>query len=190
MNKKYYVVWKGLKTGIFDNWDECKEAVLFVRNADYMVVPSLQEAQHAIRFLSRKEYEQFLTQNALPINRFLKSAPISNSYCVDAACRSNPGPVEYRCVHTTTRQLIFHQGPFENGTNNIGEFLAIVHALALFVKKGIDEPIYSDSEIALQWVKEKKCNTKLAVSSNNVYLFELIRRAEEWLKKMDAPIRC
>ncbi len=61
----------------------------------------------------------------------------------------------------------FHQGPFENGSNNIGEFLAIVHALALFKKNGKNTAIYSGSETALTWVKNKKCITKLLQDEKN-----------------------
>jgi ribonuclease HI len=100
---------------------------------------------------------------------------------VDAACTGNPGPMEYRCVHTSTGKQLFHQGPFENGSNNIGEFLAIVHALALFKKRGIDAPIYSDSETALSWVKKKRCKTKLIKDESNTIIFDLIARADNWL---------
>jgi ribonuclease HI len=102
---------------------------------------------------------------------------------VDAACSGNPGILEYRCVHTTSKKELFYQGPFENGTNNIGEFLAIVHALALLKKKGLTSPIYTDSEIALRWVKEKKCKTRLKQDEKNARLFDLIRRAENWLQE-------
>ena len=84
-------------------------------------------------------------------------------------------------MHTSTGKQLFHQGPFENGSNNIGEFLAIVHALALFKKRGIDAPIYSDSETALSWVKKKRCKTKLIKDESNTIIFDLIARADNWL---------
>ena len=74
---------------------------------------------------------------------------------LDAACSGNPGPLEYRGVNTATGEEIFKQGPFNNGTNNIGEFLAIVHALALFKNKDIQQPIYSDSAVAIGWINKK-----------------------------------
>ena len=89
--------------------------------------------------------------------------------------------MEYRCVHTTSREVLFKQEPFENGTNNVGEFLAIVHVLALFQKREINLPIYTDSETALNWVKIKKCKTKLPKDDKNKKIFELISRAEDWL---------
>ena len=115
--------------------------------------------------------------------------PIFPSYAVDAACAANPGPLEYRCVETATRREVFHQGPFEHGTNNLGEFLAIVHALALFKQKGISAPIYSDSRNAIKWVRVKQCKTRLKRNEWNTELFDLLEHAELWLQQNDYPNR-
>ena len=69
------------------------------------------------------------------------------------------------------------------GTNNIGEFLAIVHGLALLKQKGFDMPIYSDSVNAINWIKQKKCKTKLPRDAKTEELFCLIERAEKWLRE-------
>ena len=69
------------------------------------------------------------------------------------------------------------------GTNNIGEFLAIVHGLALLKQKGFDMPIYSDSATAISWVKQKKCKTKLPRTQETEDLFIVIERAEKWLNE-------
>ena len=100
---------------------------------------------------------------------------------VDAACSGNPGPMEYRGVYLRTGQQIFHFGPI-HGTNNIGEFLAIVHALALLKKQGLSMPIYSDSRNAIGWIKQKKCKTKLERNARTEEVFQMIDRAESWLK--------
>lgn len=105
-----------------------------------------------------------------------------NCLAVDAACSGNPGPMEYRGVYLLTGQEVFHFGPVY-GTNNIGEFLAIVHGLALMKQKGIDMPIYSDSRNALNWVQQKKCKTKLERTAKTEELFQLIERAEKWLRE-------
>ncbi|MEW6181481.1 MAG: ribonuclease H family protein [Chloroflexota bacterium] len=177
--QKFYVVWKGLKTGIFNSWQQCAEAVIGFSGAEFLAVTTLAEARTAVQFSTRQAYQ------ASRRARSSRAAglPLPESYCVDAACSGNPGLLEYRCIHTKTGKVLFHQGPFENGTNNIGEFLAIVHALALLKKKGITSPIYTDSEIALRWVKEKKCKTKLKPDEKNAHLFDLIRRAETWLRE-------
>lgn len=104
------------------------------------------------------------------------------AWAVDAACSGNPGPMEYRGVDLTTGRQVFHFGPIK-GTNNIGEFLAIVHALALMEQKGMKGyTIYSDSVNAQIWVKKMQCKTKLAVNADTQKAHELIVRAETWLK--------
>lgn len=112
----------------------------------------------------------------------LPACVIDNSLAVDAACSGNPGPMEYRGVHIASRQEVFHFGPTK-GTNNIGEFLAIVHGLALLKQKGFDMPIYSDSVNAISWVRQKKCKTKLSRTAETEELFKLIERAEKWLRE-------
>ena len=106
----------------------------------------------------------------------------ANAWAVDAACSGNPGPMEYRCVDLATGAQVFHFGPTW-GTNNIGEFLAIVHALALMEKQGItDKVIYSDSYNAITWGKKKKCKTKLERNMKTAELHNIIARAEKWLQ--------
>lgn len=106
----------------------------------------------------------------------------ANAWAVDAACSGNPGPMEYRCVDLQTGAQVFHFGPV-HGTNNIGEFLAIVHALALMEKQGIkDKTIYSDSHNAILWVQKKQCKTKLEQNPRTAKLHDIIRRAETWLR--------
>ena len=90
--------------------------------------------------------------------------------------------MEYRGVYLRTGQVIFHFGPVY-GTNNIGEFLAIVHALALMKQKGVNMPIYSDSRNAILWVRQKKCKTRLERTPRTEELYLLIERAEKWLKE-------
>ena len=107
---------------------------------------------------------------------------LANAWAVDAACSGNPGPMEYQCIDLATGAQVFHFGPI-HGTNNIGEFLAIVHALALMEKQGIkDKVIYSDSHTAILWVKKKECKTKLEHNDETKPLFDIIRRAETWLR--------
>lgn len=89
--------------------------------------------------------------------------------------------MEYRGVYLKTGQVVFHYGPVY-GTNNIGEFLAIVHALALLKKMGTPLTIYSDSRNALLWVKKEKCRTTLARTPRTEQLYQMIERAERWLQ--------
>lgn len=105
----------------------------------------------------------------------------ARAWAVDAACSGNPGPMEYQAVDLSTGQQVFHYGPV-HGTNNIGEFLAIVHALALIEQRGIKQmTIYTDSRTALAWLRKRHCNTKLDKTGANAPLFQIIQRAERWL---------
>ncbi len=179
---KYYVVWKGRQTGIFATWEECAAQVSGFYNAQYKAFENRELAEIAFQS-SYEDYKGKRAPTLSPAELALIGRPIPESYCVDASCIGYPGPLEYRCVHTASGKQLFHQGPFEHGSNNIGEFLAIVHALALFQKRSINEPIYTDSETALAWVKKKHCKTRLPRDERNEKIFELIARAEDWLNK-------
>ncbi len=116
----------------------------------------------------------------------MDSAP-AEALCVDAACSGNPGQMEYRGVHLPSGKEIFHYGPVY-GTNNIGEFLAIVHGLALLKQKGnTTMPVYSDSFTARTWVQKKHCKTTLEHNEQTEPLYNLIARAEFWLRTNNYP---
>jgi ribonuclease HI len=176
---KFYVVWEGYESGIFLSWEECKLKIQNYPNAKYKSFASLPEAKDAFNtgfFNYKKQHKQ--------VSNTLSTEGIEwNSIAVDAASSGNPGKMEYRGVVTKTKQVLFHMGPFPNGTNNIGEFLALVHGLAFLKSKKSDLPIYTDSKIAMSWIRQKKCKTKLSPNSKNAELFELVKRAEVWLTK-------
>lgn len=183
--RKFYVVWEGHNPGIYDSWEECKDQVEGYPGAKYKAFNDQSEATEAFRG-SAEEHIGILKTIAShkPVNVNYEAFPeiILDSIAVDAACSKNPGPMEYRGVDTKTGIQIFHFGPLEDGTNNIGEFLAIVHALAMMQKQGITFPIYSDSRTAQAWVREKRCKTTLQRTGRNDKIFELIARAEYWLQ--------
>ena len=178
--RKYYVVWEGVVPGIYLTWDECKAQVYGYDNAKYKSFSSLEDAEEAYIENPWKHLKSNKTQsrNCTALAKEI----IYESIAVDAACSGNPGLMEYRGVYVADNTEIFHVGPLEDGTNNIGEFLAIVHALALLTKNGKNEPIYSDSVNAIKWVENKKCNTKLKKTDKNINIFDLINRAEKWLE--------
>jgi ribonuclease HI len=185
---KFYVVWKGRETGIFKSWDECSAQVTGFAGAQYKAFEDYEAAVEALMG-DYADYKGKDTVSADPTPQRIAEVgqPLIPSYAVDAACAGYPGPVEYRCVETGSRREVFRQGPFACGTNNIGEFLAIVHALALFQTQGIDLPIYSDSRNAIGWVREGRCKTNLLPDDRNVELFDLIARAEAWLAAHPTP---
>ncbi|MCB0045521.1 MAG: ribonuclease H family protein [Caldilineaceae bacterium] len=183
--KKFYVVWKGHNPGIYTSWAECNAQVKGVPQAEYKSFETLAEAEQAYQgkysvYAGKSGKTQ--KDNILPEDVLRRiGQPNPDAYCVDAACSGSPGELEYRCVHVGTRKEIFRQGPYADGTNNIGEFLALVHALALFKREGLTKPIYSDSKIAIGWVEKRHCRTKLEKTERNQKLFDLIERAERWL---------
>lgn len=175
---KFYVVWKGRKTGVFTSWEACAAQVQGYTGAQYKSFASRLAAEQALK-------GKYAAQVGKPVSSgewlFAPRPPVAECVVVDAACSGSPGWLEYRGVDLRAGKELFRQGPYANGTNNVGEFLAIVHALVLLEKKGSAMPIYSDSDVAIGWVKKKRCNTKLAADKKNAVLFKLIDRAEDWL---------
>lgn len=182
--KKYYTVWKGHHTGVFESWEDCKAQIKDFQGAQYKSFETFEAAKKAFKG-NFKDYvgKGKTITNELSQEQLNKiGQPNYNSIAVDAAVSGNPGKMEYRGVDTKTKKVLFKQGPFEEGTNNIGEFLAIVHGLAFLKQKNSNRIIYTDSKTAIGWVKKKSCNTKLKRNEKNEQLFKLVQRAEEWLK--------
>ena len=206
--QKYYVVWNGPSPGVYSSWEACQEAVSGVSGAKYKSFKSQEEAEDAFE-MGEEAYEEAKACDDRTSNNSSKSGnsgnpgsscdiskPIRPAYnpaklpaeaireaiAVDAACSGNPGAMEYRGVYLADGKEIFHYGPV-HGTNNIGEFLAIVHGLALLKQKGLDNmPIYSDSVNAQLWVRKHHCKTTLVRNDQTEKLYQMIERAEAWLR--------
>ncbi len=181
--KKYYVVWEGVEPGVYDSWADCQLQIKGYPNARYKSFSSRAEAEAAFQGRAADHLKPASGRRKSKATRPLDRTDVQwNSISVDAACSGNPGPMEYQGVHTADATVIFHQ-KFRLGTNNIGEFLAIVHALAHLQRlEDSSTPIYTDSRIALGWVRQKKCKTKLKRNRTTEPLHDLIARAETWLK--------
>src|SRR5580704_12782684 len=148
---KFYVVWKGRQTGIFENWDDCHAQIQGFAGAEYKSFLTRRLAEEAFNgdsgdFIGKDIFEPELTEDQLK----LIGEPVLDSISVDAAWNTFTGFVEYQGVETKTKRVLFHQGPFEDGTINIVEFLAIVHALAHCAQNNLLLPIYSDSRNAIK----------------------------------------
>jgi len=185
---KFYVVWKGRKTGIFTTWDDCQKQIKGLEGGIYKSFKTRELADKAYKgnfkdYIGKDVADLDLTPEQL--RRIGK--PILESIAVDAASSSATNEVEYKGVYVKTRQVIFLKGPYKDGTNNIGEFLALVHALGYCKQKNIDLPIYTDSRTAMSWVRQKKAKTKQEQTLENGKLFELLDRAENWLKNNTYP---
>ena len=185
----YYTVWTGRQIGVFASWDECRQQVEGFQGAKYKGFPTREAAESAFKNgPDKSDDETMKSWESLPKGT---PKPELNAIAVDAACSGNPGKMEYRGVYVATGTEIFKSPVFEGGTNNIGEFLAIVHCLAWQQKKRTNLPIYSDSVNGQKWVSQGLCRTKLVQNEKNRYLFEVIARAEKWLhdNTFRVPIR-
>lgn len=182
--KKYYVVWIGRQTGIFETWQDCQKQISGYPKAVYKSFKTRALAEQAYNssseeFIGKEIFETELT----PAQIALIGEPILDSISVDGAWNTHTGIVEYQGVYTKTQEPLFKAGPFDDGTNNIVEFLAIVHALAYCKQNNLSLPIYSDSRNAIGWVKDKQARTNHKKSNHNTKLFELIDRAIKWLEQ-------
>ena len=180
--QKYYTVWKGHKTGVFETWSECQLQIKNFQGAQYKSFATKATAVKAFEGLYEDYIEKNKAKKGIPKRGDQIEGPNLNSISVDAASSGNPGVMEYRGVDTQTKALLFHKGPFQKATNNIGEFLALVHGLALLKNQESQVMLYTDSVTAISWVRKKKCNTKLKRTKENQAVFVLIDRAEQWLQ--------
>lgn len=200
MANKFYVVFRGFNPGVYDNWDDAREQVEGFSDALVKGYSNSEEAGEAYR--KAVGYEDGREVGKLLSEISEREAPSYGSpsyagnpeidldaWAVDASCLKNPGKMEYRGVEVATGKEIFRVGPFEDGTNNVGEFLAIVHAMALMAKKGESHNIYSDSVSGMAWVRNKRVNTKLKQTQRNAKIFELMARATAWLQTHQFPAR-
>ena len=182
---KFYVVWLGHVPGVYTDWATTKQQVDGYKGAKYKSFPSRAQAEAAFQ----NGFQSYLTKAvhspspspAAPPKKDHTATIITRSISVDAACSGNPDRMEYQGVTTAEGKRLFHRA-FPLGTNNIGEFLALVHALAFLQKQQQpDLPIYSDSRIAIGWVRKGRCKTTLKRGPKTEELFTYIERAEQWL---------
>lgn len=179
--KKYYVVWEGHNTGVYETWAECLAQVKGYPNAKYKAYTNKEEAYEAVSHFPGWEKKASKKRSA-PSPEVLAKID-QEALSVDAACSGNPGVMEYRGVWVKDGVEAFREGPFKQGTNNIGEFLAIVQGLSYLNKHKMPHVrIYTDSRTAIKWVKIKRANTKLTLNASNARLFKYIKGAENWLR--------
>src|SRR5690348_8915559 len=181
--KKWYVVWNGKQPGIYNSWNQCKEQVHKYSNALFKSFATEELAQEAF-----KETVGISVEDKQGTERIRETVPLWNnliqdSIAVDGAWNTATRDMEYQGVYVKTRKSLFHAGPFRNGTNNLAEFLAIVHALIYCQEHHLNLPIYSDSKTARGWVKRKTINTTCKRCRSNEPIFELVDGSLLWLKE-------
>lgn len=186
MKRKFYVVFEGEQPGIYDTWEECKTQVNGVAGAKYKAFDTCEEATVAYRkYMDTGElnfYRCLSKQKAAPVNFEAFPEIRLDAIAVDGACDRNPGGnMEYQGVSVGTGERLFHFGPIAPGSNNIGEYLGLVHALAYLHQKGDGTtPIYSDSRTAQGWVRKRRHGSKVAMEPG-CKVAQLLARADAWL---------
>ena len=183
--EKFYVVWNGVNPGIYDSWEECQLQIKGFKDARFKSYTSLEAATEAYRGDPAEQMALFRAMaHHKPLHDNYDAFPEirRDAIAVDAACSRNPGPVEYQGVMVGTGERIFRIGPLEDGTNNIGEYLAIIHAAALLHRQGNHvTPIYSDSRTALSWIRNGAHRSKMTPTPRNAKIMEMLQRADAWL---------
>lgn len=198
---KYYVVFIGYNPGVYDNWDEAKkqtegfpgsickaystseEATIAYRNFS-----ASEDRNELFRLISNKTIEKNDSKEKELPSLFSKFPEIdADAWATDASCLGNPGKMEYRGVELKSGKEIFRIGPFQDATNNIGEYLALVHAMALMTNKGEYHNIYTDSVTAMSWVRNRRVKTQLKSTEKNKKVFELMARASVWVNTHNFP---
>lgn len=186
MNRKFYVVWKGHSPGIYDSWEECKLQVEGFPGAEYKAYSDQESATRAFRGDYReavKLIKSIARHQGESVNYDAIPEIVKDSIAVDGACSGNPGPMEYRGVDVMTGAEIFHVGPLEDGTNNVAEYLALIHVLAFLKKTGNDHTVvYSDSVTAQSWVRNRGHKSKLTRTARNGKIFDMLQRADAWIQ--------
>ena len=185
--KKYYTVWAGHDIGVFDSWEECQRVTNGYPGARFKAFPTQQAAINAYRGDPREHIGILRTIAKGPASPLFNYEAIPeirrDALAVDGACAKNPGPMEYRCVRVSDRSEVFHMGPLADGTNNVGEYLALIHVLALLDKNGDHlTPVYTDSRTALAWLRNRGHKSKLERTPRNAQIFNLLERADAWIK--------
>ncbi|UUO21770.1 ribonuclease HI [Colwellia sp. M166] len=180
MAKKFYVVWKGAKTGVFEQWNDVKSHTQGRADAQYMGFESKAEAELAFQ----STYTKALTKRSISKNGGAKpsasaayvrsdnagagsaSSPAKqiadfNIYC-DGACSPNPGKSGTGMAVYQQQQLIeLWYGLYEPmGTNNTAELngmLAAFKYAQAHVKQGKTVQVLSDSKYSIdcitKWAK-------------------------------------
>lgn len=194
--QKYYIVWEGEKPGVYTSWAECQAQVKGIKGAMFKSFKGI--SRERAEEIFRHEKPENFYYSAKKGNASKKKITAEEQYklradmgiipdaiAVDASSQGNPGRMEYRGVVVETGDEVFHSQIYPQGTNNIGEFLAIIHAMAWMEQNQYFVPIYTDSRTALAWIRQGAIKTTLKPTAQNQELFGHINRAIAWLKSHD-----
>ncbi|MWC27907.1 ribonuclease H [Paenibacillus sp. MMS18-CY102] len=202
---KHYVVWVGRKPGVYATWADCQKQTHKFEGAKFKSFESKAAAEAAFKAGWETNWGQgkspagasasasaaggrSTAYRSSPRAAASKAvAPDSleidyDSISVDVGTSGNPGPTEYKGVDTQTGEVVFACGPIRKGTNNLGEFLAIVHALRYLQQLGSNKTVYTDSVNAMKWLNQKAVASTLVRDASTAEIWRLVDDAVQWLK--------
>lgn len=166
---RFYVVWVGREPGIYSTWPECESQVKGFPRAKYrgyddeLTARAAFEAGHDVGpDLLGREGELF--PRAIAVQAEVSATELG-----------------YVGVGTDTGNALFRVNTRERAPADVAEFLGVCHALALNAREGVRVPVYCSSDLALRWVRNKRCGMDLAALANARRVRELVERAEHWL---------
>ena len=198
---KWYVIYRGRRVGVYDNWRECEQETRGFPDAKFASFDTYEEARCS--FLKecicgggdcewvQKAFPSICTSSPSGDTwRTCEGGPEIPCVCTDAAC-TNPvgGDVEYRCVRISNKtaavEQLFAFGPFRLGSNNIGEYVGLVRALMWTSTHDSlgSAPIYTDSRVAISWVSNPVApgsNTTIKAIGDD--LRAELKYCDDWIK--------
>jgi ribonuclease HI len=161
--KKYYVVWNGRKTGVFNDWASCKKQVDQFSDAKFKSFSSKELAIAAFDDnLSVKNTKVTKAKKNNAQRKPLTSStifkmPFDVKIFSDGASEPNPGEAGsgVAVYENNTVVQLWYGGYEAFGTNNLAELKALYysfHVAEMELKKGKSVAIYSDSTYSIQCI--------------------------------------
>jgi len=160
MAKKFYVVWRGVKTGVFHDWPTTHALVDGFAGAQYKSFPTLSEAEAAFRGGAPARGSAATTTSTPRVVRTDHADAVAASDTVifcDGACDPNPGKAGSGMAVYRAGELdsLWYGAYNPTGTNNTAELNALLQALMLAsteIQAGKTVQVRSDSSYGLNAV--------------------------------------
>jgi ribonuclease HI len=184
MQNSFYVVLNGRKTGIFNDWESCREQVHKFKNAIYQKALTFEEARVIFdaRGCTRPQGTKSYSNGKPSVKKLEQVCKSRAVLLAKGSCAGNPGEITANVIDLRKSQE--YQKKFGNGTSNLAESIAIYRALRIRSMNGVGYPIYSDSSVAINRIKGRKINGQNDFTYSP-HLVEYIQEANEWLKNSD-----
>jgi ribonuclease HI len=168
--KKYYVVWKGRTTGIFTDWNSCKNQVDKFPGAKYKSFKTRGEAEAAFKNRSAStspskksvvKLKNSISRNSIGTlsNEQVLEIPVHTKIFTDGACDPNPGEAGSGiAIYRSSLISELWYGLYNPlGTNNTAELNALYQALSICkteLSTGATVSVFCDSKYSIQCVTQ------------------------------------